>query len=259
MQTLRKPFFVAALVLVLLVVLVEAGAVELIRGGAQSATAFLDLVPKDDDLTSALDDLDDDELQELLSQDRPPGLAIRYMALLDGVLLFTVGLIGMSLLIRERLHARVQGCLTAIFSLMLIIGTIALILVALALVILMLSLFLAVPFGTLAYLAIYGFFNRGGAAAALALLMALKLGSGVCLVVAQPRFLQNRGLVLLFLTSLLGNVVISFLHGLVPIILVSITDGVAAIVVAILAVIWALVLLIGSIPAVIKALRPDRV
>ena len=66
MQTLRKPFLVAALVLMLLVVLVEAGAVELIRGGAQSATAFLDLVPKDDDLTSALDDLDETTRQMIL-------------------------------------------------------------------------------------------------------------------------------------------------------------------------------------------------
>jgi hypothetical protein len=37
---------------------------------------------------------------------------------------------------------------------------------------------------------------------------------------------------------------------------VSITDAVAAIVVGILAVIWALILLIGSIPAILRAIRP---
>jgi len=74
-------------------------------------------------------------------------------------------------------------------------------------------------------------------------------------VLAQPRFLQNKGLVALILTSLLGNVVAVFLHGLVPGILVSITDDIAAIVFAVVAIIWAIILLIGSIPAIVRALQ----
>jgi hypothetical protein len=57
------------------------------------------------------------------------------------------------------------------------------------------------------------------------------------------------------LTSLLANIVVSFLHGLVPFVLVSILDAVAAIVVGVLAAIWALIKLIGSIPAIIFGLR----
>ena len=62
---------------------------------------------------------------------------------------------------------------------------------------------------------------------------------------------------LLVLTSLLCNIIISFLHGLVPGFLVSITDGVGAIIVAILAIIWLLFLGIGAIIAIIKALQPS--
>jgi hypothetical protein len=60
------------------------------------------------------------------------------------------------------------------------------------------------------------------------------------------------------LTSLLANIVVSFLHGLMPMFLVSILDMVAAIVVGVLAAIWAIVKLFGSIPGVLKGIRLDR-
>ena len=56
------------------------------------------------------------------------------------------------------------------------------------------------------------------------------------------------------LTSLLANVIVSFLHGLVPSVLVSITDAIAAIIVAILALIWAIVLLVFSVVSIVKAI-----
>ena len=80
-------------------------------------------------------------------------------------------------------------------SIIVLILTIAAIFAALALLLLMVALFLATPFGTLAYLAVYGFFNRPGANAVLGLALALKMGAVVCLLLAQQRFLQNRGLV----------------------------------------------------------------
>ena len=57
----------------------------------------------------------------------------------------------------------------------------------------------------------------------------------------------------LILTSLLATLIIGFLHGLVPAFLVSITDAIAAIVVGILALVWAIWFLLRSIPAVAKA------
>jgi hypothetical protein len=256
-EGLRKPFFFAALVLIAIVVLMEVGSLGVI--GDPDTANFEDLIPDSGEVREAYEEeIDPEELEEALSGDKPPGRAIPYMALLDGIVLFTVALMGAGLLLRERIHGRVQGCVTLIYSLATVVGGIFMIILAVTLVLLMVSLLLAVPFGTLAYLATFGFFNRGGASVALGLLLTLKLAFAICLALAQQRFLQNRGLVLLILTSLLGNVVISFLHGFVPVFLVSITDGIAAIVVALLAVIWGVVLLVGAVIAVVKAIRVDR-
>jgi hypothetical protein len=127
--------------------------------------------------------------------------------------------------------------------------------IALVELVVMVSLFLAAPFGTIAYLAIWGFFPRGEAAAILGLLLMLKLGFVGCLLAAQQRFLTMKLLVALITTSLVLDLVVGFLHGFVPRILVSITDDLGAIVIAIVAIVWALILLIGSIPAIVKALR----
>ncbi len=257
MERLRKGFFAAALVCIAVTVLVEVGSLGVLKAGGAGSLA--DVVPEDGEVREAFEDADPDDLARVQDQAKPPGRAIPAMGLLDGIVLFTAALIGVSLIVRERVQGRVQGIVTLIFALLTLIGGIVAVIAAVLAVMLMVALFLAVPFGTLAYLALYGFFNRGGASAALGLLMALKIGFAVCLVLAHQRFLQNKGLVLLIITSFLGNVIVSFLHGLVPGFLVSITDGIAAIVVAVLAVIWAVVLLVGSVPSVIKALRVDRV
>lgn len=138
---------------------------------------------------------------------------------------------------------------------MLIIVSLILLIIAVVLLLTMIALFFAVPFGTIAYLVIWGFFPRGDAAVPLSLLMFLKIVFAVMLVQAQPRFLQNKGLVALIITSLVANLVLAFLQGLVPIILVSIVDEVAAIVFAVVAIIWGIILLIGSIPAIVAAVR----
>lgn len=255
MEKLRTPLFLVAVALMLLAVMVEIGASFVLPAEGEVALAgVLAEAQLPDDSEVDLDDLAD------LRRDNPtpPGLAIRDMALLDGLLLFTVGLMAAALLIGERLHGRLQGIASLIVSFLVLLASIKAIFLALAKLIVMVSLFLAPPFGTLAYLAIYGFFNRGGAAAALSLLMLLKLGFVVCLVLAQQRFLQNKGLMLIVLTSLLANLVTAFLHGLVPIFLVSITDAVAAIVAGILALVWALVFLVSAIVSILKALRVDR-
>jgi hypothetical protein len=139
-------------------------------------------------------------------------------------------------------------------SLLVLLTAIGLIFAAIALLFLMIGMLLAPIFGTIAYFILFGPFDRAGASATLSLTMLLKIGFAICLVLAQQRFLQNTGLVLLIATSLLASVIVSFLQGLVPGFLVSITDDIAAIVVAILAVIWAIIFLIGAIPAIIKAI-----
>lgn len=258
MGKLRPVFFVVALTLSACIVLVEIGALAFGRGSVSGITDLAALIPPEGKVRDAYAKLDRDELAGILAQGKPPGLAIPYMALLDGAVFFTMALIGVSLLLRERIHARVQGIATLAFSALVLLTAIGLIRAALAELILRVALFLAAPFGTLVYLANYGFFNRAGALAALGLLMALKLGFAICLVLAHPRFLQNRGLALIIVTSFLGNAVISFLHGIAPGFLVSVTDAIAAIVVAVLAAIWATVLLAGAAISVLKALRLGR-
>ena len=239
---LRKPFFIVAVVAMALVVLVELGSSLLIGGGDASG-----------DLA--------DQARELgvsapgASGEEPPGRGVPYLVLIDVILLYTVLLMLAALLLPDRLHGRVQGITTLIGSIILIIVSFVLGLIAFIEVLIMIALVTAAPFGTLAYLALWGFFPRGDAAAILSLLMFLKIAFCVFLLLAHQRFLQNKGLVLLVLTSLVCNFIVAFLHGLVPIILVAIVDDVAAIVIAILAIIWAIVLLIGAIPAVVKAVR----
>ena len=187
--------------------------------------------------------------------DDPPGRGIPYLALVDIILAYTILLVALPIVVPDRVQGKVQGIATLVGSIVLLIVAFMLTLLALAALLLMVTLFLAVPFGTIAYGVAFGDFATGEAAAILALLMALKLAFCVLLVIAQQRFLQNKGLVLLVVTSLVATIIVSFLHGLVPTLLVSITDALAAIVVGIIAIVWAIVLLIGSIPAVLRAIK----
>jgi hypothetical protein len=255
MDTLRKPFFFVALALIGVCVLVELGVGSLLTNEvSQGDLAGVVGRAQIEGLDAGERDAALREAQPLTKQARP-GLAIRYLALLDGVVLFTVALVALSLVVPESVHARLQGYATCVGSCLLILLGIVLIVVALLLLLLMVGLFLAAPFGTIAYLATFGFFDRQGAAVTLSLIMLLKLGFAGFLLAANQRFILNKGLVLIVLTSLLGNVIVSFLHALPPGFLVSITDSIAAIIIAILAVIWAVVLLVGSLFAIVRGLK----
>jgi hypothetical protein len=248
MDALRKPFFIAAVVLMLLVVSVEIGGGLLLKGSFSGD--MCGQLPED--YRSDCQNMDPEERQAL--QQDVPGLGIPYLALMDGVLLFSMLLMASALIIPAAIHGRLQGCATAIFAILLILAAIVMIILAITKLLLMVGLLLAAPFGTIAYFIMFAFFNRGGGNAILAALMLAKIGFVVCILLAQQHFLRSKALIVMILSSFLGNIIISFLWGLVPIFLVSITDAIAAIVVAILGVIWLVVLLIGAIPAILKAL-----
>lgn len=243
MERLRTPFFIVALVAMALVVCVELGE-QLLIGGVDAGSALTDNA-------AALGA----QVPAGGHVERPSGVGIPYLALVDFAALFTVGLMAAGLVVPPRLHGRLQGVVTLIVAILLILAALGLIFVAVAKLVLMVALLLAFPFGTIAYLILFGSFPRGTATVILSLLMFLKLVFAGSLVAAQPRFLQNKGLVLLTLSSLLCNVVVTFLHGLVPGVLVSITDAVAGIVVGIVALIWAVVLLVGAVVGIVTAAR----
>src|SRR5215213_8445242 len=223
LDELRRPFFIVALVLMFLVVLIEVGSPWLMQVTDKSF-------------------------------DRP-GYGVQYLVFIDAFLFYVSLLIGLALIIPERIQGRVQGCVTLVVSFFGCLGIIGAIITAFIFLLLMITLLLAPIFGTLAYLAIYGSFDRSGANITLSLIMALKIGYCILLILAHQRFLQNKSLVLLTLTSLLANLIVSFLHNLVPGILVCITDALGAIVVAILALIWAIVFIIGSIVAIVRSIH----
>lgn len=185
---------------------------------------------------------------------KPPGLGIPYLALVDGILAYSLGLMVLALVLNPNVQAKLQGIVTLVLSFLLALGSLALVLIAFVKLLIMVALFFAPPFGTLAYLAVWGHFPKAAAAVVLSLILLLKIGATICLPLAQQRFLKLKSLILLVATSFLATIIVSFLHGFVPGPLVSITDALAAIVVGILALIWAIVILIGSINAVIQAL-----
>lgn len=255
-QELRRPALIVALVLIVIVVLIELGAAAFLEtapdpGQARDqlvrSEAFRDLDPPAQ--VRAIEAVE----KQAAADDGPPGIGIPYLALVDGVFAYTLLLITLALIVPERVQGKVQGIVSLILSLLLLLGGIVLVILAIVKLMLMVTLFLAVPFGTIAYFALFGGFDTTGAAVVLSLVMLLKLVSSGALIVAQQRFTQNKGLVLLVLTSLLATIIVSFLHGLAPSPLVSITDALAAIIVGILGVIWAIAVLIGSIVSIASA------
>ncbi len=257
MQDLRKlPFFLAVL-LCALAVAVELGANSLITGVAATGADLTRMVDEQLAGMEGAEEVDRDELiadlGALNKKAEPPGIALGRLALLDGLMLLGALLMAASLVLPLRYSAVFQAVANLLAGLIGIVVGFSLLIADIALLLTMVAMFLSAPFGTLAYLAIWGFFDRGGASIALSLVMGLKLGYAACLVIAQPRFVRHKGIVLIVLTSLVANVIVSFLHGFVPLPLVSITDALAAIIVLILGLVWAIFTLVFAIVALVNS------
>jgi hypothetical protein len=182
-----------------------------------------------------------------------PGLGIRYLPVLDGLLLYTVLLMGLGIVLSRSVIGRVQGIVT------LVMGAIVMALAALGLLILMITLLVAVPFGTIAYFAAFADFPTGAATATLGLILILKIAFCILLLLAHQRFLQNKGIVILSAVSLGATLLMAFLVDFPPGFLVSSADAIGALIIAIVGAIWLLFLLIGSVLATISAIRTVRV
>lgn len=244
---LRRPLFYAALAVFTVVVLAEVGMSLLL---AQTAV---------EPVSAAEADKLGVPLQVFLSLQRPaadpPGAGIGFLAFLDGLLLFTVLMLGLSLIMDLRTYGRVQGIITLIVMLLWVITAFLTAMLALAKLFLMIGLFVSAPFGTIAYLALWGSFPKGQAAAILGLLLVLKIVFALLLILSQPKFLKVTGLVVLLVVSALLQVILGIIHGFLPGPLVSIGDQFWALITVVVALVWALIMLIASIPAIINALR----
>lgn len=267
MGKLRIPFLILALVVIAVIVLIERSALNpqvVARWVPQSI-----LAPDPNSmLDRALDGFTAEQQQELdalrqekrdeISQLQPElsGFGVASLQYVDGFLLFTVALMTLALVLPEALHARIQGILTLIFAIVVAIVAFLKILAVLVKLVTMVALLLSFPFGTIAYLIIYGSFPVGPATAVLALIFILKLIFVVLMLLAHERFITNIGLVVFVIVSFVANIIVSLLYGIVPGFLVSISDAVAAIVIAIIGIILAIVMGIVSILAIILALKP---
>lgn len=253
-ETLRKGAFVRAAIALALAFCVEIGARFFLDSGSAGERVG-SLARNPDFLALRLrTGADPGELASVSADNpQPPGLAISYLALIDGLLLLMLTLMMLNIVASQQAVGRLQGIVTLVLMIFLIIGCILLAILALVKLILMVTLFVSAPFGTLAYLVLFGNFDATGATIALAAIMALKLVFCLQLVIGQQRFLALKGFVALIATSLLCTLLVGFLHGIVPSVLTSITDAVAALIIAIVALVWAIVLLVGAIIGTVKA------
>lgn len=179
---------------------------------------------------------------------RSPGLGIASLAFIDGILLYSWSTIKAGSIIPEKVLTPATKIANFLFFLFLLIMAITTIFVAIALIMLMISLLLAIPFGTIVYMIVYADFPKGAAQATLGALMSLKILFAISLVIGEKRLFEDyRKFLLLLLCSFIANIIIGFVHGLVPGFLVSITDAVGAIVVVIIALLWIITMFIGSI------------
>lgn len=253
---MRRPFFIVAFLLLTAVIGIEVGSTLFVQPATASESVLRRQLREDDvdgdDIDTAIEDLSD------RVTDEPPGLAIATLVMLDVLLWLAVAGILASLFVPHNVLGRVIAPVNLFVSLLVILGGILFVIFALVLLFLMIGLFLAPPFGTIAYLARWGAFPRGGAQVTLGLLFVLKLAFCGFALVASPRFLQQKALVVAIVLSIVLQLVVSFLHNLVPVVLVSITDVVAAIIVAIVAIIWAIWVLIGSLTGTIRILALRR-
>ncbi|WP_427172753.1 hypothetical protein [Arthrobacter sp. 92] len=229
-EGLRRPFFVAAVVVFAIAVLAEIGLALLL-----GSTAVDPVSPAAANELGVPPEL---LLRTEQAGAEPPGSGIGFLAFLDGLLLFTVVMLGLSLIMDLRVYGRLQGIVTLIVSFLWVAGAFLAAMTALAKLFLMFGLFVATPFGTLAYLALWGSFPVGKAAAILGLILLLKIVFVVLLAV-----------------SVLLQLVLGLIHGFLPGPLVSIGDQFWALVTVVVSLVWALVMLIGSIPAIVNAVR----
>ena len=245
---LRTPLYVMAVIAAALVVASEL-ALSLAVGGGPAGVLTGSVASPDLGVPPGL------LASNIISAETPPGSGIRYLALVDGLLLFTVLLLGSSVVLSQRVYARAQGVVTLVVAVLWIIVSVLLALTALAKLLLMVGLFVAAPFGTIAYLIVWGSFPVGEAAVLLGLLLLLKLAFVGFLVVSQPRFLRVKGLMALLVASVVLQLVLGLIHGFLPRVVVSIGDELWALVTAVVAVVWAVVMLVMAIPAIVNAVR----
>jgi hypothetical protein len=153
--------------------------------------------------------------------------------------------------------ARVQGVPSLIIAIVVIISGIVTAIKTFVLLMVMLALIPSV-IGFFVYLALFHF-SASDANVVLSAITFFKLAFAVLLIVAGQGFLKSKGLVLMIAVSLLCDLLLSFLHALVPSILFPVTDAVGAIIIAVIAIVYEIVALVWAIVALVRWAASARV
>jgi hypothetical protein len=244
----RRRLLVAALVLLAAVVIFELAAGAAVRPAlAPQRQAKVLAIPGVAGMIHNAE-LDPSEVTQLAaSGHRLSPLALPAQALLDGLLLVCVSALALPRLLPGRDVTRRARFASFIASLVLLLVGIAVVVAGVARLRHLVALYLSPPFGTFSYLLLYGSFPRRGSLLALAVLMALKVAACLTLLQADPRVSSQRGIAGLALTSLSVTVLSAFCYALAPPSLAGITDALAAAVAALAAVLWAGIIVSGSV------------
>jgi hypothetical protein len=180
-------------------------------------------------------------------------LGIPSLALFDTLFLWTLILMALNITLDRALVGKIQGVLTLIVSIVVIFAGIKTLITAFVLLLVMIAL-LSSFFGWIVYLALFGFFDTGSAATVLGAITFFKLACVVLLVLAQQGFLTTTRFIVLVAISLVCDLLLVFLQGLPPGVLVSVTDAIGAIIVSIVAIIYAIVQLVFAVVAIVRAI-----
>ena len=181
------------------------------------------------------------------SEPAPPGYGLEADGLYLWVVFFSIliSLIGM-LITKASVH-RVGIIISLINSIIVIFISIFLIVQAILKLIIMIGLLLALPFGPLIYMAIYGAFPKGPVLTLGGLGLLCKIVAAVLLWIGGSQMIRIKSATLLLITGFVTFFIIEFGLGFVPVIFCSIADAIIGIIIAIVVIIWSIFILIGSI------------
>lgn len=176
-----------------------------------------------------------------------PGAPLKALSLIDFYLLMTMVFFGLNYVISPSLITKTQGIITISISISVILFIITNIFILIAKIMFMIGLLIAPIFGTIAYFSLYGSYNKEKVLNIIQILQPLRISMITALLYTNIKYISNLGLVFIFATTMLLTWGLSFAYSLIPGFLLSIADGILAVIVLIVALIWSIKFLISSI------------
>lgn len=183
------------------------------------------------------------------------GLSMPAMGLIDGLLLWLLLTLVTSTIIPAPVHNKLRALLTPLVYLVAVIVAVFVFFGGVLKLTLMLSLLLAVPFGPLVYLSVYGNFGTDGVTLVTGIVTGFRAAVLVILCISSWRYLKNKTLISMATAGFISGFLVGLIFALLPGILHSVGDAVLAIIFAVLASVMSIVMFVRSIPALLSAFR----